>query len=247
MAPILVLSLLAGLATTLGGLMVIRIGKLTRHVLAFFLALAAGIMLAVVVVDLIPASHASGGNEAVLYGGAAGWLFMMLLRRCVTFVLRRSPLYEEDSFRYLRLGWYVAVVTALHDIPEGMAIGAGNALHAELGVLLSLAIGMHNLPEGMAIAVPLRLAGISGKRVISIITLAALFTPLGTLVGLLLFDLSPSLIGLSMSFAAGAMGYLVARDLWPEAWHSSKVITVGGSIIGALVMLVAEYFHLHGG
>ncbi|TCP57721.1 ZIP family zinc transporter [Tumebacillus sp. BK434] len=246
MAQILLVSLLSGLATTLGGLLVLRIGKLTRHGLAFFLALAAGIMLAVVCADLIPASYAGGGANAVLYGVTAGWLFMMVMRRCVTAVLRRSPLAKGASFHYLRLGWFIAVVTALHDIPEGLAIGAGDMLHPELGMLLALAIGLHNLPEGMSIAVPLRMAGIPGKKILGIITLAAFFTPLGTLVGILLFEVSPQLISMSMGFAAGAMGYVVARDLWPEAWHSSKLITAGGTILGAALLLIAGHLHLHG-
>jgi ZIP family zinc transporter len=246
MAQILLVSLLSGLATTLGGLLVLRIGKLTRHGLAFFLALAAGIMLAVVVDDLIPASYAGGGANGVMCGVAAGWVFMLVMRRCVTRVLGRSPLAKGASFHYLRLGWFIAVVTALHDMPEGLAIGAGDVLHPELGMLLALAIGLHNLPEGMSIAIPLRLAGIPAKRILAIITLAALFTPLGTLAGLMLFQVTPQLIGVSMAFAAGAMGYVVARDLWPEAWSSSKIITAGGALIGALLLLLAEHFHLHG-
>ena len=245
MAVVLLMSFLSGMATAVGGWVVLRIGQLTRHGLAFFLSLAAGIMLAVIVHDLIPSAYRSGGEQAVWIGAGAGWLFMMLMRVGVNKVMLQSPLAREAAnLHYLRLGWFIAVVIALHDLPEGLAIGAGDAVHPDLGLMLALAIGLHNLPEGMSIAVPLRMAGIPGRKIMAIILLCGLFTPLGTLMGLLLFEVSPELIGVSMAFAAGGMGYVVARDLWPEAWHSSRLITMGGTAAG--VMLLLLFGHLHG-
>ncbi|HEU4962416.1 MAG TPA: ZIP family metal transporter [Bacilli bacterium] len=243
MGEILLISLLSGLATTAGGFLVLRIGTLTRHGLAFFLALASGIMLAVVVHDLIPSAYESGGAKAVWYGVGVGWLFMMVMRQGVTRLLERSPLAKGASFHYLRLGWFIAVVTALHDLPEGLAIGAGDAVHPDLGLMLALAISLHNVPEGMSIAVPLRMAGVAGKQILAIITLAGFFTPLGTLFGLWMFEVSPGLIGFSMAFAAGAMAYVVARDLWPESWHSSRLITLGGTVAGAAMLYLFGHFH----
>jgi zinc transporter, ZIP family len=244
MGTVLLMSFVSGMATAVGGWVVLKIGQLTRHGLAFFLALAAGIMVAVICADLIPAAFDNGGVHAVLWGAGTGWLFMMLMRLIVTRVLERSPMARGAQFHYLRLGWFIAVVIALHDLPEGLAIGAGDAVHPDLGLMLALAIGLHNLPEGMSIAVPLRMAGIPGKKIMGIITITGLFTPLGTLMGVLLFQVSPELIGMSMAFAGGAMGYVVARDLWPEAWNSSRLITMGGTIAGAGLLLL--FGHLHG-
>lgn len=246
MATVLLMSLLSGLVTTVGGIVVLRIGKLTRHGLAFFLSLAAGIMLTVVATDLIPASYGYGGQKAVWIGVVTGWVFMMGMRYVVGAVLRKSPLADGTQFHFLRLGWFIAVVMALHDLPEGLAISAGDAIAVKLGMMLAVAIGLHNLPEGMSIAVPLRMAGVPGKKILLIITLAGLFTPLGTLLGLLLFQVTPGLIGSSMAFAAGAMGYVVARDLWPEAWTASKLVTLGGTLVGAAMMLLGHFTHLHG-
>ncbi|MCX7569563.1 ZIP family metal transporter [Tumebacillus sp. DT12] len=244
MGVLMLMSGLAGMATVAGGYVVLKIGQLTRHGLAFFLSLAAGIMLAVVAHDLIPAAVENGGSGFALLGFAAGWLFMMVMRTCVGLVMRRSPLASGEQFHYLRLGWFIAVVIALHDLPEGLAIGAGDAIHPDLGLMLALAIGMHNLPEGMSIAVPLRMAGMPGKQILAMIAVLGLFTPLGTLLGIVLFEMSSYGIGLSMAFAAGAMSYVVGRDLWPEAWISSKWITVSGTLTGAALLLL--FGHLHG-
>lgn len=246
MAAVLLMSLLSGLVTTVGGFVVLRIGKLTRHGLAFFLSLAAGIMLTVVVTDLIPAAHRHGGQDAVLWGAVFGFFFMMAMRFVVGAMLRQSPMATGAQFHFLRLGWFITVVMALHDLPEGLAISAGDAIEVKLGVMLAVAIGLHNLPEGMSIAVPLRMAGVPGKKILAIITMAGLFTPLGTLIGLFMFQVTPGLIGMSMAFAAGAMGYVVARDLWPEAWTSSKLVTVGGTTLGSALMFLAHVTHLHG-
>lgn len=244
MLEILLISLLSGLSTTAGGFTVLRIGTFTRHGLSFFLSLASGIMLAVIIHDLIPSAYQNGGERAIWLGVTTGWLFMLLMRRCVTWILARSPFSQAASFHYLRLGWFIAVVTALHDLPEGLAIGAGDTIHPDLGLMLALAISLHNLPEGMSIAVPLRMAGIPGKRILAIITLAGFFTPLGTLLGLWLFQVSPSMVALSMAFAAGAMAYVVARDLWPESWHASRLITMAGTFAGAALLYL--FGHLHG-
>lgn len=236
------ISFLSGMATPLGGLAAIQMRQVSLRLLALFLGMASGIMITVVVSNLMPASIESGGKQLFLTGFGCGWLFMFLLRIVMTKAMRRTNASGSIS-PYLQMGWFIAVAIALHDLPEGMAIGAGDAVAHQVGVVLALAIALHNIPEGLSIGVPLRMAGVRGWKIIWITLLAGLSTPLGTIISLGLFTVSTSLISLSLAFAAGAMVYVVARDIMPEALQADWPVAAVGIVAGAVLMTLLSGLH----
>lgn len=146
-------------------------------------------------------------------------------------------------------GVVMACAIALHNMPEGMVIGASYASSPEAGMLggtgmvMAVIIGLHNIPEGMAVAVPL----ISGgqKRWKAMLVTAASGSPtiIGALLGYCLGTLSPMWLALSLSFAAGAMYYVVFGELMPEAilmWRSKlpALATVVGILVGLMIIYV---------
>ncbi len=181
---LLYLSAIAGLATTLGCLIVLFLGEPSEKLFAFLLAGAGGVMLAVITLDLIPAALSYRLPLQFISGFSGGMVFMLLAEK---FLKHR---YKKDrSSRRSRLkiaGVLIASGIALHDIPEGMAIAAGQEATGHLGMIIAIGITLHNLPEGMATATPLLMAGIRKIKILSLNFAIAFFTPLGAILGKLL-------------------------------------------------------------
>lgn len=135
---------------------------------------------------------------------------------------------QQKSRRQLFLaGLVMAFAIALHNFPEGMVIGASYASDVVSGGIGSLAIaiviGLHNVPEGMSVAVPLAAGGMKKVRATLITAVTGAPTILGAIVGYLLGALSPVWLAVSLSFASGAMLYVVFGELLPESilmWRS---------------------------
>ena len=137
-------------------------------------------------------------------------------------------------------GLVLAAAVALHNVPVGMAIGAtfaGTAHGGGGGVLAALIIGLHNIPEGMSIATPLLAGGGRPAGAIGIAALSGLPTILGALAGYGAGAMNPLLLTVSLSFAAGAMLYVIFGELLPESeqlWQSrlSGLSTMLGMLLG---------------
>ncbi len=234
MFSILSYGLLAGLTTTLGALLVLVFGNPGQKRIAFYLGLAAGVMLAVVALDLIPTALKLGNWLDTLAGFLVGTGWLWLLDRRLVFRLGDTQLHRQVVYR--RLGLLIAVGIALHDLPEGMAIALGYNAAEKLGPIIALAIGLHNIPEGMAMAAPLRVSGMQSSQIIILILMVSLITPLGTALGLLVTQFSPSsYVGL-LGLAAGCMLYLVMAELIPESRRSHRRLSGLGVLAGILII-----------
>jgi zinc transporter, ZIP family len=136
------------------------------------------------------------------------------------------------------------VAMAVHNLPEGLAIGAGFEATRSLGAIIALAIGIHNIPEGMGAAAPLKMGGLDSKRIILITSMAGLATPLGTLVGTLLFHLSAAFISISLAFGGGAIMYVVCKELIPESHKQHAQYAIYGVSAGFLLTLLLAFSDL---
>lgn len=236
------ISFLAGMSTPLGGLIVVTARRLSRRSLTALLGMAAGIMLTVVVAELIPASLKAGGHTLFWPGVAGGWLLMWGLKRVVKAAL---PTQHDTSGTnaYLNMGLFIAIAIAIHDLPEGLAIGAGQAVEPRIGLMIALAIALHNIPEGMSVAAPMRMGGASRSRILFTTFLIGLVTPLGTAIAILLTHVANAFIALSLAFASGAMAFVVAQNILPEAWRADKRIAIIGTSVGSVLMMAIEWWH----
>ena len=145
-------------------------------------------------------------------------------------------------------GLVMAAAIALHNIPEGMVIGASFARTAREtllnrgGLTMAIVIGLHNIPEGMAVAVPLISGGMPKWRSAAVTALTGFPTILGALLGFTVGAMGATALALSLSFASGAMLYVVFGELLPESilmWRSKLPATA--TIIGMLTGLVIIY------
>ncbi len=243
------------LMTTLGAAMVFFFKKqVSANIQKIFLGFAAGVMIAASVWSLlIPAM------EEAEAAGTPGWLpaaggfilgiaFLMVLDSLLPHLHPGAQVAEGISSNWKRTTMLMLAVT-LHNIPEGMAVGLAFALAAQhsqqtgytAALALALGIGIQNFPEGAAISLPLRQEGFSRFRSFVYGMLSGIVEPVfGILVVLAAGSIQPLMPWL-LSFAAGAMMYVVVEELIPEA-HLGEHSNVGtlGVMGGFLVMMVLD-------
>ena len=222
--------LLPFLGTTLGSACVFFMKRdMSRALQRALQGFAAGVMVAASIWSLlIPAMEQSAGMGSLSFvpavvGFWAGILFLLLLDRAIPHLHLVSGAAEGPGSRLAKTTLLVLAVT-LHNIPEGMAVGvvyagylAGNAGISALGALsLALGIAIQNFPEGAIISMPLTAEGVSKKRAFWYGTLSGAVEPLGALLTILFARLVVPALPYLLSFAAGAMVYVVVEELIPE-------------------------------
>lgn len=130
--------------------------------------------------------------------------------------------HHDSKLSLFVAGVVMACAIALHNIPEGMTIGASFAASSDLmwgtGMIMAVLIGLHNIPEGMAVAVPLISGGTGRVRATLLTAACGLPTVLGAWLGFWLGDIGPLGLTLSLGFASGAMLYVVFGEILPEAY-----------------------------
>ena len=241
------------LATVLGAAMVFFFKKemsaLTQRV---FLGFAAGVMIAASVWSLlIPAmemAEKAGGSVFLPAGGGfvLGGVFLMLLDRLLPHLHLDSDRPEGLPARWKRTTMIVLAVT-LHNIPEGMAVGLSFAIAAQEGgalagaVALALGMALQNFPEGAAVSLPMRSQGVSRGRSFLCGAASGVVEPIFGLITVLAAGSVTPAMPWILSFAAGAMIYVVVEELIPEAHLGEHSHTGTISVMaGFLVMMLLD-------
>jgi len=216
-------------------------------------------MVSIVCFGLIPEAFELAGIMVSILGLVIGVVTIMGLNKLVDKITTsgkesllihstHEELYHESHLinnptRILRSGIIILLAVSLHNIPEGIAIGAGGSHNYNLGALLALMIAIHNIPEGMAIAAPLLAGGIGKGKVVFLAALSGATTLLGGLIGTLIGSISSYAVAISLSAAGGAMLYVVYGEIIPQSIIMTKnrtasIITLFGIIVGLLVTQV---------
>jgi ZIP family zinc transporter len=230
------IGLLAGASTGLGGILGVLFKPSGKN-LILGLSFSGGIMLGVTFLMLIPESLKSG-----FFPSFTGFTLGSLMFLFLDYLLPHTHIVESKK-SLLRLGILVAIGIAIHDIPEGFAIGSGHAISESLGAAIAIAVVLHNVPEGIAIAIPFQFSGMGKFRTILIAFAAGISTLIGTLAAFFLSVFSKELVYSSLAFAAGAMFYITVNELIPEARKYGHNHLVGlGVIAGILVAFLLTLF-----
>ena len=274
METLILTTALAGVAGTgLGGLVGAMLQKDSNRTVSLLLSFAGGVMLSVVCFDLV--TEAIETNVAVFtvvasiaFGVAVTYLLNYLIDRKtnpeVPHIDENHPKTADDLDELIhsdhleqhyarndsRLGLFVAGIvmasaTALHNVPEGMTIGASYASNdgvmGSAALVLAILIGLHNIPEGMAVSVPLISGGMAKWKAVLITASSGIPTILGALLGYLLGEIGPMGLTLSLGFASGAMLYVVFGEILPQSilmYHSKlpAFSTIAGILVGMLII-----------
>lgn len=206
LAAVLWATLTSVAGTGLGGLAGCFGGR-REGVLSAVLGFTAGLMSAIVCFQLLPEAAEAGGIVTALIGFAAG----------IATVWLAAGLMPAGEGGLERTSLLVLAAIAIHNLPEGLAIGSGWVVLPALGAKLALVIGLHDFPEGMAITAPM--AAMRKKLPLKQAFLAMLTgipTGLGALLGVWLGNLSPIWMAMCLGFAAGAMLYVTTGEMVPQ-------------------------------
>ena len=204
-------------------------GEMNRTLQRSLTGFAAGVMVAASIWSLIiPAMEQSEpmGKLAFLpafIGVWVGFLFLLLLDQFIPHLHLNSECPEGVNCN-LGKSTMLVIAVALHNLPEGMAVGVvvagwltGNeSISAAAALALSIGIALQNLPEGAIISMPLKSNGMNSTKAFSYGTMSGAIEPIGAIVTILLANWILPLLPYMLAFAAGAMLYVVVEELIPE-------------------------------
>lgn len=281
---ITIATLIAGVGGTgLGGFIGALFRKESRRLTSLLLSFAAGVMLAIVCLDLLIDAIESSqeisdlGVLFVIVGVVAGVAVVYGLNLLIDKKTAHEGFHAADEDHpethddldelihadhlaehrerndspttLFVAGLIMAAAIALHNLPEGIIIGAGFAAQTDIaaatgaGMVLAFLIGLHNVPEGMAVSVPLINGGMKRVRAVLITALMGLPTVFGAWIGFLVGDIGPVGLMISLSFASGAMLYVVFAEIIPQSvlMYRSKLpafFVIIGILLGLLIIYI---------
>ena len=264
--------------TGLGGILGAILGRDSNKVVSLLLSFAGGVMLAVVCFDLMQeALDPEHSGEpipfwVVIIFIVIGYLIVNGLNVLIDKHTKKEVehtkenhskahdnldelihsdhinFHKNDKKNLFIAGLIMALVIALHNLPEGMVIGASYAKDAGdiiggTGLLVAIVIGVHNIPEGMAVSVPLIAGGMNKVKAVLITALSGLPTVIGAIAGYALGMISPLMLSICLSLASGAMLYVVFGELLPESilmWKSKlpALFLLIGLLVGFTLVLI---------
>lgn len=272
---VVIITAIAGIGGTgVGGLVGALVGKNSEKIVSLLLSFAAGVMISVVCFDLLieaieqkpdSVSHLFIVVLAVAVGYGVIYLLNALIDKKtnpeVPHIDDNHPKTADTSAELIHVDHYhihkaenkglfmagliMAFAIALHNLPEGIVLGASYAYTGEIGfeftssLAIAIVIGLHNIPEGMSISVPLIAGGMNRAKAVLITAATGIPTILGAILGYTIGTIGPLALALSLAFASGAMLYVVLGELIPEAmlmWRSKVPAT--GILVGMFVGLV---------
>lgn len=225
------------IGTGAGGIIVSLHGNPSKKTLALFLGVSAGVMISLVAFDLMPQAFTLAGTWVSLLSLLAGALAIMSIDLMLPHVHHMPT--DRESSRYARSALVIAVGIGMHDLPEGLAVGASLESAASLGLRIAILMFLHNIPEGMAVAGPLAALKKSRWHIIAISALTGVPSVVGALIGSVV-GVSPTFLAVSLAFSAGAMLFVTFDELVPGAQeladgHAGTLGVVAGIIASIAV------------
>lgn len=234
----LVGSVVGAAGTGLGAVISLFIRRTGKKLPAVLMSFSGGIMISVVILDLIPEAYRFADIWLTVLGMLLGAGFVILLEYLLPHTDITTDYGEKVQHgrsRIMRTGMLIAMGIAIHNFPEGLAIGSGLISSNGYGLALSLLIMMHDIPEGMAMSIPLRLGGVKKAACVFYAVIAGMPTALGAFFGNLIGNIDASFIGGCMAFAGGAMLYITVKELIPESLLLHRGSTIAVSLASGLL------------
>jgi len=240
----------AALATALGTLPVLRRQQFSQRTCDAMLGFGAGVMLAACSFSLIiPALDSARENGAAdwtaggIVGGGIlfGAMILMLIDRAVPHEHFVKGL-EGPQARALKRAWLFVFAIALHNVPEGLAIGVAFAGPDPIAAqALATGIAIQDVPEGMVVALALRAVGYGRWTAVALGIASGLVEPVAAVIGALLIGLSAALLPWGLAIAAGAMLFVISHEIIPESHRKGhEAAATSGLMLGFVLMMVLD-------
>ncbi|MDL2288318.1 ZIP family metal transporter [Oscillospiraceae bacterium OttesenSCG-928-F05] len=232
--------------TAAGAALVFFFKKINQHVLDVMLGFASGVMIAASFWSLLAPAIDIGGVFPAVVGFLLGGGFLYLCDRVLPHMHSIPGAKPEGISTSWKRTMLLAFAMTLHNIPEGLAVGvafgaegSGGGLAGALAVTLGM--GIQNFPEGAAVSIPLRREGVSRLKSFWYGQLSGLVEPVAAVGGAALTLFMQPVLPYALAFAAGAMIFVVAEELIPEAQAGGHGhFATAGLIIGFAVMMALD-------
>jgi len=249
----LLLTIFAGLATGLGGVIVLFSKRENRRPLAVSLGFSAGVMIYVAFVEILAKARTAlsmqfgevRGYWVTVTAFFAGIVLIALIDRLVPKKANPHEMAGSGSRTdegLMRMGMLAALAIAIHNFPEGLATFMATLKDPRLGIAIATAIAIHNIPEGIAVAMPVFHASGSRKRAFFLALLSGLAEPVGAVIGYLVFRavLNDALFGIAFALVAGIMVFISLDELLPAAeTYGEHHLSIYGLVAGMGVMALS--------
>lgn len=252
----LIATLFTWFVTALGAAMVFFFKEIERHILDGMLGFAAGVMIAAsfwsLLAPAIEMSEQSGGISwlPAVVGFLGGGFFLWIIDKTLPHLHLGLPVSQAEGIKTSwRRSILLVLAITLHNIPEGLAVGvAFGALQHNIpgftiseAIALAIGIGLQNFPEGAAVSIPLRREGLSRRKSFMYGQASGIVEPIAGVVGAALVVLARPILPYALSFAAGAMIYVVIEELIPESQQNKDTDTATiGAMLGFAVMMFLD-------
>jgi ZIP family zinc transporter len=261
------LSLVASLGTGLGGLIAV-IRKPGKRSFGLLMGITAGVMISLSFLELVNEAWRLKGFWTATMGFGAGAFFILLVDILVPHIrfeemetrgVERTAEQEMDTRPYpgrhrygrththtrivdprlFKTGILLAVGITIHNLPEGIAVGAGYMHAPKFGLFIALAIMLHNIPEGIATALPLWKSGVGKWDSFRVALFSGMVEPIGALAAVVFLKSFQNLLPGALAFAGGVMMFITLDELIPAAReHGHQHYTAIGIILGSLFVFV---------
>lgn len=239
MEQALIGSFVSAMATVLGALPMLFIRKLSERWKDTLIAFTAGIMVSASTFGLMPQALSESGILMLTLGFIVGVVVLDLIEKNIPHIdVENQSIHSFDAKSLL-----VIIALILHNIPEGLSTGFSYASQSEgLGTMVAIAIGAQNVPEGLILAVFLINSRVGKLKALGIVTLTGLIEVVSAVAGYFTASFIQPLIGFGLAFAAGAMIFIVYKELIPESHgHGYERMSTYSFIAGLLAMVYISY------
>ncbi len=235
----LILSIIAGLSTLIGILFIyIKIDE--EKLIKYSLAFAAGVMLCMSIMDLIPESisllsKTYDKNLLFIY-----LITSIIVGMLIPFII--DKLLNKNGNELYRVGVLSLFAIIAHNIPEGIVTYLSASINIKLGLSMAIAIALHNIPEGISIMIPIYYGSKNKRKGILLTLISALSEPLGAIFAILFLKgiFVNKIIGLILGIITGIMSYLSLIELLPKSLkYKEKKKTIVFFIIGTVFMYIS--------
>jgi len=252
----LIATLLTWVSTSLGAATVFLTKNISRRVLGAMLGFAGGVMLSASfwsllepAISMVAQTGRPGWIPAAI-GFLTGGFFIRLIDKLLPHLHLGFPMAEAEGVKtsWRRSSLLVLAIT-LHNIPEGLTIGvafgalavSGSQASFAAACALAIGIGIQDFPEGMAVSMPLRREGMSRLKSFWYGQLSGLVEPIAGTLGAAAVIIAQSLLPYAMSFAAGAMIFVVVEEVIPESQREGDTdLATTGLLVGFVIMMILD-------
>lgn len=222
------------IGTMIGAFIGVSLKNPTDKLLGTLLAMATGIIISIIFLELIP--------ESIEHIGFLRSLIVIIIGIGIIYIIDQMIKVASDNgnvattrINHTKVAILMALGLMMHNFPEGIIMGFGFVKGSDLGLKMSVLISIHDIPEGVAIAAPLIAAGKKPFRILWYSFLVAFPTVIGAWMGIIMNSISSTFLGYSIAFASGIMIYVAFGQMLPESNELNKSYTNAMWIIVGII------------